>query len=472
MQDIRKIKWYYFHTRRRSPWYIYLLFQGFAVKTVPMEGFKYWVRHCGTINHQIVMAEDDWNILHDRLWDKLDKEPNFLLKQLNDSYEVHNKFLDFVKKIYKINDFSKYSKKELTELIKEYLDLFFHCGAYGVLPLYIEDDIADEISQKVNSSEYDIIMSPVKNGREVEERISLLKLAVTYKKAPESIKEGLESHWLNFAWLNDSGYYGDYFSKDYYLERIKKQAKLDPGKELQGILDEIEQHQKDFDKVLDKYKKDKRLVLMIATINDAIFFRSFRSEEYYRSGIYLTKLFSEVAHRLGLKDFKELFYFTVPEVLEYLDGGESVDKDLISQRKESFIALSDWDKYIMYQGQESKKISAQIDLQSSDEKELIGQPAFKGVVKGRVAIVRGPQDFDKVEDGDILVAQSTQPNYVPILKKVKAIVTEEGGVLCHASVISRELKVPCVIGTKVATKVLKDGDMVEVDANKGIVKKI
>ena len=64
----------------------------------------------------------------------------------------------------------------------------------------------------------------------------------------------------------------------------------------------------------------------------------------------------------------------------------------------------------------------------------------------------------------------TSPDYVPYLKKVAAIVTDEGGVNCHAAIVSREMNIPCIIGTKIATQVLKDDDRVEVDADNGIVK--
>jgi pyruvate,water dikinase len=63
----------------------------------------------------------------------------------------------------------------------------------------------------------------------------------------------------------------------------------------------------------------------------------------------------------------------------------------------------------------------------------------------------------------------TDPRYVPLMKKAGAIVTDAGGVLCHAAIVSRELKIPCVVGTKFATQVCKDGDVVEVDAERGIV---
>lgn len=77
---------------------------------------------------------------------------------------------------------------------------------------------------------------------------------------------------------------------------------------------------------------------------------------------------------------------------------------------------------------------------------------------------------DKVKEGDILVTFMTTPVFVPAMEKAAAIVTDEGGILCHAAIVSRELGIPCVIGTKIATKVLKDGDFVEVDANRGIIK--
>ncbi|MEI6597068.1 MAG: PEP-utilizing enzyme [bacterium] len=76
----------------------------------------------------------------------------------------------------------------------------------------------------------------------------------------------------------------------------------------------------------------------------------------------------------------------------------------------------------------------------------------------------------KMKKGSILIVPYTGPEYLPILKLAKAVVTDTGGITSHAAIVSRELKKPCVIGTKIATKVFKDGDLVEVDANRGIVK--
>lgn len=109
-----------------------------------------------------------------------------------------------------------------------------------------------------------------------------------------------------------------------------------------------------------------------------------------------------------------------------------------------------------------------------DEKNNIinGTSASKGFVNGRVKIILNAHDSEHFEEGDILVTSMTRPEFVPLMKKSKAIITNEGGITCHAAIVSRELGIPCVIGTRNATQVLKDGDTVEVDADNGVIKTI
>ncbi len=90
-------------------------------------------------------------------------------------------------------------------------------------------------------------------------------------------------------------------------------------------------------------------------------------------------------------------------------------------------------------------------------------------MRGHVKIVTHPNDLQKVNLGDILVAQMTLPSFISAMQKASAFVTDEGSITCHAAIVAREMKKPCIIGTKNATKLLKDGDLVEVDANIGIV---
>jgi phosphoenolpyruvate synthase/pyruvate phosphate dikinase len=101
--------------------------------------------------------------------------------------------------------------------------------------------------------------------------------------------------------------------------------------------------------------------------------------------------------------------------------------------------------------------------------EFAGKTAFAGKVTGMVKVINNDREIDKVNEGDIIVSFNTNPSLMPALRKCAGIVTNEGGIMCHAAIIARELKKPCIIGTKIATKVLKDGDHVEVNADKGIV---
>jgi pyruvate,water dikinase len=104
--------------------------------------------------------------------------------------------------------------------------------------------------------------------------------------------------------------------------------------------------------------------------------------------------------------------------------------------------------------------------------EIKGTTAYQGKVEGIVRILKTVTDIASFKKGEILVANQTTPEYLPAMKKAAAMVTDQGGITCHAAIVSRELKIPTVIGTKVATRVLKTGDRVEVDAEKGIVKNI
>lgn len=98
-----------------------------------------------------------------------------------------------------------------------------------------------------------------------------------------------------------------------------------------------------------------------------------------------------------------------------------------------------------------------------------GLPASPGIGRGRVKNIKNLTEISQVEEGDILVTEMTNPDMVPAMKKAKAVVTDEGGRTCHAAIVSRELQIPCIVGAKNATKVLKNGAEVTVDATRGIV---
>jgi len=105
----------------------------------------------------------------------------------------------------------------------------------------------------------------------------------------------------------------------------------------------------------------------------------------------------------------------------------------------------------------------------SKEADLAGEPASPGTVSGEVVILKSPKEIGRAKQGQILVTTMTTPDFVPAMKKVSGIVTDEGGQTSHAAIVSRELGVPCVVGTKRATKEFKEGEIITIDGTTGKV---
>ena len=177
-------------------------------------------------------------------------------------------------------------------------------------------------------------------------------------------------------------------------------------------------------------------------------------------------------------------YDTAKNLYESVEWPEELKNILLNRKMYGKKYLADKYNYSLlvadkkltyYQGKKALSLKSKLikdDKIIATARELRGNIASPGKVRGCVKIVYSYKDMGKVNRGDILVAYMTSPRLMPALLKCGAIITNDGGLTCHAAIIARELNKPCIIGTKIATKVLKDGDIVEVDANKGIVKKI
>ena len=154
--------------------------------------------------------------------------------------------------------------------------------------------------------------------------------------------------------------------------------------------------------------------------------------------------------------------------------GIKVSSVEILKRKEGISLIITNGKVERYTGKQAKAVLEQLLAESAPTDKINsikGIPASKGIAKGLVFVGKdGYYASRKIKKGQILVASMTTVDYLPAMKKASAIVTDDGGITSHAAIISRELGIPCIVGTKIATKVLKDGDLVEVNANKGEVK--
>ncbi|MDO8571696.1 MAG: PEP-utilizing enzyme [bacterium] len=192
------------------------------------------------------------------------------------------------------------------------------------------------------------------------------------------------------------------------------------------------------------------------------------------TGLYgLLKILREVLSRQGIDPI--LVNALLPHQASDLFEGKMSEVTLRKQFNEGILLhVTSGGELSFYFGEQARQSWKAIEesLQSTDETEVRGTVASKGKATGRVRLVPHitNQNASLMEKGDILVTSMTRPEFLPLMHLAGAIVTNEGGVTSHAAIVSRELRKPCIIGTKNATRVLHDGDLVEVDAEKGIVR--
>ena len=141
----------------------------------------------------------------------------------------------------------------------------------------------------------------------------------------------------------------------------------------------------------------------------------------------------------------------------------------LSLRRDGSLYIANESENTILTGAEYERGVKVLQGEDPEQKEVRGMGASKGTATGAVRICMTLEAIAQVKDGEILVASMTRPEYYPAMRKAAAFVTDEGGITCHAAIVAREMGKPCIIGTKNATRVLKDGSLVEVDANLGLV---
>ncbi len=189
---------------------------------------------------------------------------------------------------------------------------------------------------------------------------------------------------------------------------------------------------------------------------------------YYVNQVIMQKL----AKKLGVS-FEQVRYVDVPLLSEFTKV-KDIEKRLKARTELLVITSTDYETKF-YEGKDAKiyldAVGIKLAVDNKEISEVKGQVANPGTYVGKVRVLLTSQVTD-FKEGEILVTGMTTPDFIVLIKKAGAIITDEGGITSHAAIISRELNKPCIIGTKIATKWLKNSDLVEVDAEKGIVRKI
>lgn len=196
----------------------------------------------------------------------------------------------------------------------------------------------------------------------------------------------------------------------------------------------------------------KALQSLFDQVRELVFFRTERTDVFYQLFFLARPIIQAMGQKLGLP-YDELQYYHARSLIE--GAPRRYDPGF------SFVYLNG---EALFQNE-----PILIGQTVSSSQEVKGTIAYKGKVQGIVRVVTAVSEIAKVQTGDILVTQMTFPSFISAMIKAAAFVTDEGGITCHAAIVARELKKPCIVGTKIATKHLKDGDLVEVNADKGTI---
>ena len=411
-----------------------------------------------------------------------------LVKNAKDTYE---------------KDLSKLPNEDLWHLYKEQYDLHTSLYEYGWLS-NATDMFFPEFTGKLlgylktktkdegEANTYLVILTaPEEETIATKETRDFLEIAIKIQNDAETaalfakqydlitqmispmLREEINAHWKRYRHLKFM-YHGVEQSQKEYYEHIKEFMAF--GKSASKELLKVEE---DFNEK--KSRKEKLLLeLRVDPFHAHLFkiFGEFMVTKWYRRNsqilalYHIQKLLLEIGKRFKLS-IDKVRCILYDEMEKLLSGGE-IDPIELSERFKFSVLWVEKGRDFICTGEKARKIAALVERTDfdMDVKELRGQCASLGYAKGRVRITQGAKDLHKMQKGDILVAYATDPDIVPAMKKAGAIITEQGGVTCHAAIVSRELGIPCVIGTKIATKVLKDGEMVEVDATRGIIRRL
>lgn len=249
------------------------------------------------------------------------------------------------------------------------------------------------------------------------------------------------------------------------LNRLQKKKIISPNdyKELDSLIHKFTPFNFAIKRVID-YLPAK---LQAQLLPDFEYARVYTENIYNNIDKVLVRMLSSIAKKTGYQ-VKFLKTITTTEIEKYFRTGKLPLQEELKERYQGVAVFykNGGEKVIFGK----KFIDFKEELISRLMKQRIkGTPAYLGKAKGVVRVVLDPFKVKEFNQGDILVTGMTRPDYLPLMKKSAAFITDAGGMLSHAAIMARELKKPCIVGAEIATKILKDGDIVEVDAKEGAV---
>src|SRR3989344_3606574 len=409
------------------------------------------------------------------------------------------KYLELADRISK-TDFKNIGNRELYKIFEEFYLQYLLVGSVAyVADSFMSTGTEDWLEKLVSEDLFRLKVKPSENIRLVRKLTSPVHLSFALdaeynliraadgikqtfpRKSPKfeelkssNVYDELKDIEKRFHWIRNNYYNVHYCNaEEFYNEACEIIGEADRnsttiGKLLKEKKEELESVREERQKLIDSLALSGFIqnILKIARLFSK--WKDIRKSGVYIGMHYFDMFLKEVSKRAGYS-MEELTFAVFDEIKGILLEKKDIRKELAERKDKCFFAITPEGYYIASGEYAEKYFKFGEAEEDKTATEIKGVSASPGRARGRVHIIRKTYEMSDFKTGEILVTNQTTPEFVPIMKKAAAIVTEQGGITSHAAIVSRELKKPCVIGTKTATSVLMDGEMVTVDADKGIV---
>ncbi len=298
--------------------------------------------------------------------------------------------------------------------------------------------------------------------------IDLLKIAVGLSH------ETLEEYRKCYFWISNNYVRAETLPVAHFKNEIRawKLSGKNLRDEMRKITETPHQNKAKKRSLFRRFSFSSELRTLITVSEDFSWWQDERKKATYFNIHIGSAILREIARRRKYVA-EDLKYCVASEIVLLIDGRGPTPRELRDRRR-SCMYVATRDGFFLERGKRVEELRRAMlgETDLKDVQDIRGLSACLGRAVGTVKVVGSATEIGKVQKGDVLVAVMTRPDYVPAMRKAVAVVTNEGGVTSHAAIVSRELGIPCIIGTKIATQVFKDGDVVEVNANHGWVRKV
>lgn len=491
VEKIKKIGNWKFYVSRKFNWFventeIYASLEKYQNELL---GFEIATQNYLCLNGDEYLLDSDFELLCKKLDNYLQNDINFFEKFAKIEFDLVEEIKDYLKYL-KNKNLETLSFNELYEEMEMFNNLYIKSFIPGMtrpedyLIYRLEKEL---INENFSEKDIEIIFSKISTCPNYfqlsysEEPLDLLKLALKIKNG-KNVEELIDEHVQQYSWIRGPVEFEDTaFTKEDYLLRLDNLINDDIEEKIENINNVRKNNDIEYEKILEQYNFTHRAKKLITAIRNFIFLRTYTTE-YSDHLFYVGRhtIFEEISNRTRIEN-KNLIMLDDKEILDILKNQGIISreiKNVLENRKKGFAMIWINGNVQTVFGNESLQLQDEIAKAyktSSDEEEksnskiISGSIANRGKVKGIARVLTKYQDIYRVEKGDIIVATMTTPDYVSAMEKASGFITDEGGITCHAAILSREFNVPCIVGTINGTKEIQDGQMIELDAYNGKV---